>query len=286
MDYSQHRLDYCEFLISSQINYTQTYLADHSDDYSHDSMNRFLRLDKLTPRTLWENLREAVLVSEQGYVLFDDVVLDKRHSRQARLVRKQWSGNEKRVIYGIGVVTCVCVNPELEQFWVIDYRVYDPEGDDQSKIKHMLEMLDTVLYSKELPFTTVLMDSWYASMQVIKKVESLGKRYYCPLKTNRHVDDTDGEEKHKRVDQLSWTDEEEQEGKTIHLKKMPKGHRMKLFRLALSNERTDYIVTNDMTQEDSDVVKHCGVRWKLEPFHREAKQVTGLEGRPCRLSRA
>lgn len=31
MDYSQHRLDYCEFLISSQINYTQTYLVDHSE---------------------------------------------------------------------------------------------------------------------------------------------------------------------------------------------------------------------------------------------------------------
>lgn len=52
MDHSQHRLDYCEFLISSQINYTQTYLADHSESYSHDSMNRFLRLDTLTPRTL------------------------------------------------------------------------------------------------------------------------------------------------------------------------------------------------------------------------------------------
>lgn len=75
-------------------------------------MNRFLRLDKLTPRTLWENVRNDVVTSEQGYVLFDDVVfddvvLDKRYSREARLVRRQWSGNEKRVIYGIGVVTCV-----------------------------------------------------------------------------------------------------------------------------------------------------------------------------------
>jgi hypothetical protein len=68
---------------------------------------------------------------------------------------------------------------------------------------------------------------------------------------------------------------------------MPKGHRVKLFRLAFSNERTDYIVTNDMTQDDSDVVKkHCGVRWKIEQFHREAKQVTGLEGCQCRLSRS
>ena len=95
MDYRQHRLDYCQFLISSQINYTQTYLADHSERYSHDSMNRFLRLDTLTPRTLWDNVRADVVVSEQGYVLFDDVVLDKRHSREARLVRRQWSGNAR-----------------------------------------------------------------------------------------------------------------------------------------------------------------------------------------------
>jgi len=53
-------------------------------------------------------------------------------------VRRQWSGNEKRVSYGIGVVTCVYVNPETEGFWVIDFRVYDPEGDEQSKIEHML----------------------------------------------------------------------------------------------------------------------------------------------------
>ena len=287
MDYRQHRLDYCEFLISSQINYTQTYLADHSDDYSHDSMNRFLRLDKLTAGTLWKNVREDVVLSEQGYVLFDDVVLDKRHSRKARLVRKQWSGNEKRVIYGIGVVTCVYVNPETEQFWIIDFRVYDPEGDELDKITHLLEMLDNVLVSKKLPFTTVLMDTWYASMKVIKHIESLEKIYYCPLKTNRHVDDSEGENKHQRVDSLSWTDEEQSQGKTIHLKKMPKGHRLKLFRLVLSSKRTDYVISNDMTQDDSNVVKkHCGVRWKIEQFHRESKQVTGLEGCQCRLSRA
>ena len=286
MDYKQHRLDYCQFLIGSQINYTQTYLADHSESYSHDSMNRFLRLDKLTPRILWANVREDVVESEHGYLLFDDVVLDKRHSRKASLVRQQWSGNEKRVIYGIGVVTCVYVNPELDQFWVIDFRIYDPEGDGLNKIKHLLEMLDNTLYSKQLSFETVLMDTWYASMQVIKHVEALGKLYYCPLKVNRRVDDSEGEKKHQRVDSLDWADEEVQ-GKTVHLQKMPKGHRVKLFRLAFSTERTDYIVTNDMTQNNADVVKHhCGVRWKIEQFHREAKQVTGLEGCQCRISRA
>lgn len=92
-------------------------------------MNRFLRLDKLTPSLLWENVREDIVVSEQGYVLFDDVVLDKRHSRAARLVRRQWSGNEKRIIYGIGVVTCVYVNLETEQFWImVNFAVLVGEG--------------------------------------------------------------------------------------------------------------------------------------------------------------
>lgn len=287
MDYRQHRLDYCQFLLSSQINYTQTYLADHSESYSHDSMNRFLRLDKLTPSVLWANVKADVEVSEQGYVLFDDMVLDKRHSREARLVRHQWSGNEKRVIRGIGVVTCVYVNPDTEQFWVIDFRVYDPEGDEQSKIAHMLEMLENVLYSKALTFKTVLMDSWYASMEVIKHIETLDKIYYCPIKSNRHVDDTEGNEKHRRVDKLYWSDRERDQGKVVHLKKMPKGHRVKLFRLALSTGRTDYVITNDMTQDSTNVAKTtCSIRWKIEQFHRESKQVTGLEACQCRLSRA
>lgn len=287
MDYRQHRLDYCQFLISSQINYTQTYLAEHSQRYSHDQINRFLGKDKLTPRIVWENVRDDIVVSDEGYVLFDDVVLDKRHSKRAELVRRQWSGNEKRVIYGIGVVTCVYVNPETEQFWIIDYRLYDPEGDKLSKIKHLLAMLDNVLYSKQLAFRAVLMDSWYASMQVIKHIERLGKLYYCPVKVNRRVDDSEAEKKHQRVDALNWSDEEKLHGKTVHLKQMPKDHRVQLFRLVLSTERTDFIITNDMTQDNADVVKsHCGVRWKIEQFHREAKQVSGLEGCQCRLSRA
>ncbi|MCA9839409.1 MAG: IS701 family transposase, partial [Trueperaceae bacterium] len=220
------------------MNYTQTYLAEHSERYSHDSINRFLRLDVLTPGVLWNNVKKDVVESEKGYLMFDDMVLDKRHSQKARLVRRQWSGNEKRIINGIGVVSCVYVNPELEQFWIIDYRLYDPEGDGQTKIAHMLEMLENVLKHKKLSFKTVLMDTWYASMQVIKHIESLGKLYYCPIKTIRKVNDSSGDEKHKRVDSLSWSEEEQLSGKLIHLHKMPKGHQVKLFRLGLSTKRT------------------------------------------------
>ena len=62
---------------------------------------------------------------------------------------------------------------------------------------------------------------------------------------------------------------------------------MKLFRLVLSTERTDYVVTNDMAQDAAQAAKEKrGLSWKVEQFHREVKQVTGVENCQCRKQRA
>jgi hypothetical protein len=44
------RLDYCQYLVSSRINYTLTNFVRHSSKFSHDQLNRLLGDDKLTPR--------------------------------------------------------------------------------------------------------------------------------------------------------------------------------------------------------------------------------------------
>jgi len=281
------QIDYCQFLLASQINYTQTYFADHSEDWSHDQINRYLRGEQITPRQVWENVRQDLVLSENGYIVFDDTVADKRHSFEIEPVRRQWSGNEKKVIKGIGIVTCVYINPEEDQFWILDYRLYDPERDGKTKIDHLMEMLRNCHYQKKLPFRTVLMDTWYASRKVMRSIEKLKKIYYCPIKKNRNVDDTDGQHPHQRVDQLAWNQTEETHGKIIHLKNFPKGHRVKLFRLVLSTKRTDYIVTNDKDQNSAQAAQDKrSLCWKIEQFHREAKQVTGVERCQCRTQRA
>jgi len=40
------RLDYCQYLLSSQINYTLTNFADHTDQFKHDTINRYLAGEK------------------------------------------------------------------------------------------------------------------------------------------------------------------------------------------------------------------------------------------------
>jgi hypothetical protein len=281
------RLDYCQFLLSSQINYTLTYFADHHHEgFSHDLINQYLRQEKMTPRLLWDNVEDDIVYSAKGYVLFDDTIVDKNYSHCIELVRRQWSGNAKSVIKGIGVVTCVYVNPELDDFWAVDYRLYAPQDDGKSKLDHVEDMLMNLVYQKELPFITVLMDTWYAARKLMLTIERLEKIYYCPIKSNRLVDETDGEQTHRRVDSLLWTEAEQQQGKLIHIKSFPKGHRVKLFRLVLSTQRTDFVVTNDLSQDSTDAVQQVSdIRWKIEQFHRETKQVTGIEQCQCRKAR-
>ena len=280
------RLAYCQYLLVSQINYTLTNFADHSEHFSHDAINRYLRGERITPRLVWENVRDQVVPTPHGYLVFDDTVLDKNASFAIALVRRQYSGNTKAVIKGIGVVTCVYVNPMLDQFWLIDYRLYDPAGDGRSKLDHVREMLRNVVYQKPLPFHAVLMDTWYATKDLILFIEALQKYYYCPLKANRQVDDTGGQRPYGRVDALEWNPAELTHGQRIKIKGFPKDHKVRLFRVAVSTHRTDWVITNDPTQHSTEATREvCGFRWNIEQLHREGKQLTGLERCQCRTAR-
>ena len=281
------RLDYCQYLLVSQINYTLTNYAEHTEKFSHDMANRYLSGDEVRPRLVWENIKNEVRPTPHGFLVFDDSVMDKNYSRHIELVRRQYSGNAHGVIKGIGVVTCVYVNPQVDQFWIIDYRIYDPEGDGKTKLDHMRDMLLNCVYQKGLDFWAVLMDTWYATKEMMLQIEKLEKIYYCPLKDNRQVDDSVGATPYQRVDSLEWTDAEKRHGKVIKIKGFPAEHKVKVFRVVLSTQRTDYVVTNEMAQDNVEVVHNvCGFRWKVEQFHRETKQLTGIEGNQCRKARS
>jgi len=282
------RLDYCQYLISSQINYTLTNFADHSQEFSHDQLNRLLGNDKLTPRLIWEQTRDQIVFCENGYVVFDDTVIDKNYSFAIELVRRQYSGTTKSIIKGIGVVTCIYVNPEINEFWLLDYRIFAPQHDGKTKLDHVRAMYDLLIDNKGLSFSTVLMDAWYATKELMLHIERSGRVFYCPLKVNRNVDEgTSSPAQYQRVDQLQWSEQEIQQGKSIHVKDFPKGHRLQLFRLVVSTDRTDYVVTNDKTQSSTAATQQvCDHRWKIEQLHRESKQLTGLERCQCRSSRS
>lgn len=250
------------------------------------SFKHYLRQEKLTPQLVWEHTQGQIKTSEQGYIIFDDSVLDKNYSKHIEGVRWQYSGNAHDIIRGIGLVNCIYVNPETEQFWLIDYRIFDPERDGKSKVDHVKDMLNQVFYHKQIPFKTVLIDSWYASNSFMLFVSDLGKLFYCPVKRNRLARQPNSREHYQRLTELKWSEEELKTGKFIRLKGMPSGFAMKMYRVPISTNRTDYVVSNDPSQHCSDDTrKVCAIRWYIEQFHREIKQLTGIEKCECRKQR-
>ena len=147
-------------------------------------------------------------------------------------------------------------------------------------------MLKHSIEQKQLQFKYVLMDTWYATKDIMLYIDNLQKIYYCPLKSNRKVDDSKGLNPYKAVSDLNWTDTEQQNGKLIKIHGFPKDYKVQLFRVAVNDNRTDWIVTNDTTQDSSDDTRNvCAIRWEIEQFHREIKQLTSIENNQCRKAR-
>ena len=101
------------------------------------------------------------------------MTIDKSYSRKIDCSQWQYSGNTGGLVKGIGLVSCVYINPEVDQYWAIDYRLYDKAGDGRSKLEHVQEMLKSTLYSKGLLFKSVLMDSWYATQPLMAFIRPL-----------------------------------------------------------------------------------------------------------------
>lgn len=281
------RRDYCEFLVATQTNYTQTYLADYHPHFSHDAINRYLQDDNITPAIVWEHANKHVEQDPDGFLLFDDSVSDKNTSHKIELVRRQYSGNAHALIKGIGVVNCLYVNPKSGHYWIIDWRVFDPQGDHKTKLQHVKEMFDEAIAVKKLVFRVVLMDSWYATTELMVHIHRASKIFYCPLKSNRLVDDSQAQQPYQAVSGLQWSDQATAYGKLIKVHKFPGPLKVKLFRVATGNGRTEWVVTNDLEQDSVDDTRDiCAVRWKIEQYHREVKQVLGIEKCQCRSAKA
>ena len=299
------RNDYCQFLLVTQTNYTLTYFANHTQNFSHDAPTRYLKRDRVTPEQVWNASKDQIVLSRNGFIIFDDSVLDKNHSRKIGLVYKQYSGNEHRVIRGIGLINCVYVNPETGEFWLIDYRIYDPANDNKDKHEHVSDMLDGCFlkcHNGQLDFRAVLMDTWYATTKLMLKIHRAGATFYCPIKPNRTVSEVRSNAKYSytQAESLVWNEQELDLGKVVHLKEFPAGVELKLFRVAISTDssassppgailraRTELIVTNDTGPLNVSAVREAhGWRWKVEQFHREIKGLTGIEACECRSARA
>lgn len=269
------------------------------DELAHDSVYRFLKGGMLKPALLREKMAGIVAYSAWGRILFDDSVMDKYASQKIGGAVKQYSGNAHHVVTGIGVVTCVYYNPDTKRFYPLDYRIYDKARDGKTKLDHVSDMLGELVKQEATRgtfFTHVLMDSWYATAELLNKIMDWDKLFVCAIKSNRLFSpnqvNKNGKHIQRAVKDLDWdsTDIDPDPGTYgFHgrLKGLPAKRLLKLFRIVVSSDKTEYIVTNDAALETTeDARTESAIRWKIEEFHRELKQLTGIERCQARKNRS
>lgn len=287
--------DYGQLLLNGVDNFTATYFAEVIGTLSHDSITRSIARVKLTPKVLREKALQLVIPSKNGYLILDDTVLDKGSSEKIEVASVQYSGQKHGMTTGIGVVTVVYVNPELNRYWVIDYRIYDKTTDNKKKTDHALELIgyyQTIaeLHPDRLPFTTVLLDAGYTCKKIMQYIVRKEKIFYGVMPKSRKVSYPDPAQNNKiisqQVGELDWANQQLQAyGIVVCIEDLPKDKPLKLFQIT-AKHRVEYLVTNQVSIETTETAKQVGgFRWKVEQFHKEAKQLTGVDKCQARKGR-
>jgi hypothetical protein len=283
---------YIEYLIATVNNYTCSNLAEHLVDdqaMSHDAVTDFLHRGKLTPRTVWDTVNAAINNTPDAYLILDDSVHDKPYAKKIDLVKKQYSGVHHGQVNGIGVLSLVHTTGDPHALTPVDYRIFAPLQDGKTKHDHFREMLTRAVVDHGLQARIILFDTWYASVANLKHIHRLGRYFVTTLKRNRKVS-LSKEEGYIHLDEIDWTSERLQHGVSIKLKEVP--FRVQLFKVVAANGDIDWVITN-LPPDDPQcplttevVTQHSDVRWQIEQFHRELKQLTGTANCQCRKARA
>jgi SRSO17 transposase len=246
-------------------------------------ISNFLKRERITPNQVWSLVSGLLNDTEHSCLIIDDSVQNKQYSKAIDLVKRQYSGAVGGLVRGIGVVNLV--HTDGKEHYPIDYRIYASEADGKTKNDHFKDMLINAIANKQIKAKTVLFDSWYAAWQNLKLVDSLKLTFYTTLKTNRLVS-LSAEEGYVHLETIDWTQPRLKHGVIVKLKKVP--FKVKLFKLVAKNGGIDWIITNDLdetlTTQVVETTNH--LRWKVEEFHRELKQLTGSEKCQCRKARS
>ncbi len=274
---------YIEYLISTPVNYTASNLAEHLEQpVSHDAVSDFLAKQTITARELYQLVSPLLNDSESAYLILDDSVQDKRYSTKIELTKRQYSGAEHGLVRGIGVVNLL--HSDGREYYPIDFRLYAREVDGKTKNDHFREMFLAAITTKNLKAKTVLFDSWYASVENLKLVHRANRYFVTTLKSNRMVS-VSPQTGYVHLDQLEWSEEQLVNGQMVKLKELP--FLVRLFKLVATNGDIEWMITNHPGFTNTQVIKQASdVRWHLEQFHRELKQLTGSEKCQCRKARA
>lgn len=154
----------------------------------------------------------------------------------------------------------------------LDFRIWTSKKITKKReYKKKTEIFSAMLYEyliKRIPVKTILFDNGFASMSILKWLNKNGFIWFTRIKANKNVR-CNGKKYHLKDLNLEID-------QSIVLEMIGVKEPVKIIRICHQDEVV-YIATNQTSIDDTELITTYKKRWKVEEFHREAKQHLGLE---------
>ena len=227
--------------------------------------------------------------SQDGYIVIDDSV-SQRTGEQLPGSGEFYDHSEGEPVWGQDLVYSFYTDDKTS--YPLTFRQYekdDEDQDDEEKTKYDLsrEMVTELEEEVGVPAETYLFDSWFAhDSKLIKHVESYGKDWVGPLRSNRKVTYANEEMRVDALEERIDKEEREIDDETykIWTKKLSVS-KLGEVRLVIAEKVTDdddeenpvkYLATNKIDAPSAHIIRTYSYRWRIETFFEDSKQDLGL----------
>jgi hypothetical protein len=272
---------------------TQTRVSTHLPARAHDALNRLLRTLPLSTRALMRLLiRFARSRGGEGYLLLDEVVVEKAFAQHLPWAGWVYSSAQKRVVRGIMIVVLVWCSDDGRWRIPVGFRLWRPEkrcakGKYHTKLELAQQLVREVL-GERLPVRYIVFDTHFTAGWFTKWLARQGLIWQGTLDPKTKViyqgllapvHDL------ARISKLKWRTELDVQARAFTVYAPTYGH----LRLVVTRNRHgnyEYLVSNALWSDLTSMVHAKRSRWSVETVFRDSKQAAGLEGCQSRVDQA
>ena len=272
---------------------TQTRVARRLPGRAHDALNRLVRTMPWSTRCLMRLLCGfAKQLGRDGYLVLDEVIVEKAFAKRLPWAAKVYSFKEKRTVYGMVIVVLVWCSCDDRWRIPVGFRLWRPKRTCRARRYHTkLELaeplLETVVLAS-LPVDYIVFDTHYTAGWFTKRLAHLGLRWHGTLDPKTIVI---WHGKRQSVGDLAvrlklhWREHLAVRATALTVFAPKYGH----LRLVVTRNRHgnyEYLVSNDIRLDLTTMVVRKRSRWSVETVFRDSKQFAELEACQCWVDQA
>lgn len=280
-------------LILLDARHTQTRVARFLPARCHDALNRLLREMPLSSRAVLNLLLAfAKRLNRSGYLVLDDVVVEKARAKRLRWAAHIYSFAKKRSVWGFQIVVLLWCSCDGAWRIPLAFRLWRPKSAcRQTRYQTKLQLAESLVLPvarSGLPIAYIVGDTHYTAGWFTKRLARLGLVWQGTLDPKTHVVWRGKQQSVRDLApqlRLKWRRHLQVRAVALRVYAPKYGH-IRLVVVKNRHGNWEYLVTNALAADLTTLVERKRRRWSIETVFRDSKQFAGLEACQCWVDQA